>query len=177
MLAADARFHSTRLTRALRDARPADHTALLVDAGEPAAFPVARVSAPRAATSSFTTAPVMLPAAGSGPLLAPAAAARTMRRLRVVVRRRLRVDLAGLADGTVTDGGLRVSLETVSPRDPYLVEWTADRPVALVVLHDGCGARVIGTGGQVGRLELPATSCPGAFLAFCHDVDTREAIA
>ena len=71
----------------------------------------------------------------------------------------------------MTDGDLDVRVTTISPRDPYLVEWTADRLVALVVLHDGCGARVIGGGGYMGRVELPSMACAGAFLAFCYDAE------
>jgi hypothetical protein len=95
--------------------------------------------------------------------------ARMLRRLRRVVRRRVRVGLDGLVAATATDGEITIRLTTVSPREPRVLAWSADRLVALVVLHDGCGARVIGGGGLMGRLELPSVSCAGSSLAFCYD--------
>jgi hypothetical protein len=68
-------------------------------------------------------------------------------------------------------------VQTVSARDPRVIEWSADRLVALVVLHDGCGARVIGGGGLMGRLELPSITCAGAFLAFCYDGEAGVAVS
>jgi len=109
--------------------------------------------------------------------LAPSGEARLLRRMRRVVRQRIRVELAGLADGSVSDGELGLRIEIVSPRDPYVLAWSADRLVALVVLHDGCGARVIGGGGLMGRVELPSVSCAGAFLAFCYDAEAGAAAA
>ncbi|HEX5828066.1 MAG TPA: hypothetical protein VFY23_11125 [Candidatus Limnocylindrales bacterium] len=95
--------------------------------------------------------------------------ARMLRRLRRVVRRRVRVGLENLVAATATDGEITIRLTTVSPREPRVLAWSADRLVALVVLHDGCGARVIGGGGLMGRLELPSVTCAGASLAFCYD--------
>ena len=133
--------------RRARAARLAAHPTLMTEIGEPAAFPTALASA----------------------ALAPTGDARLLRRLRHVVRRRVKVELDGLVRASVSDGELELTIRTLSARDPHVVEWSADRLVALVVLHDGCGARVIGGGGLIGRLELPSIACAGAFLAFCYD--------
>jgi hypothetical protein len=103
--------------------------------------------------------------------------ARLLRRLRHVVRRRVRVELAGLVGATVSDGELTLRIDTLSARDPRVVAWSADRLVALVVLHDGCGARVIGGGGLMGRLELPSACAPDAFLAFCYDAEAAASLS
>lgn len=102
---------------------------------------------------------------------------RILRRLRRIVRRRIRFDLAALGTGgaTVSDGDQAVRLATVSPRDPRVVAWEADRAVALVVLNDGCGARIVGLGGLTGRIELPSGLCARAFLAFCYDGELEGA--
>ena len=133
--------------RRARAARLAAHATLMTEIGEPAAFPTALASA----------------------ALAPTGDVRLLRRLRHVVRRRVKVELDGLVRASVSDGELELTIRTLSARDPHVVEWSADRLVALVVLHDGCGARVIGGGGLIGRLELPSIACAGAFLAFCYD--------
>ena len=133
--------------RRARAARLAAHATLMTEIGEPAAFPTALASAALAATGDV----------------------RLLRRLRHVVRRRVKVELDGLVRASVSDGELELTIRTLSARDPHVVEWSADRLVALVVLHDGCGARVIGGGGLIGRLELPSIACAGAFLAFCYD--------
>jgi hypothetical protein len=95
------------------------------------------------------------------------------RRLRVVARRRVRVAVEAI-DATaqiVSDGELVVALETVRERDPRILAWRANREVDLVVVHDGCGARVLGVGGRTGRIELPGALGPDAFLAFCYDTE------
>ena len=95
------------------------------------------------------------------------------RRLRVVARRRVRVAVEAI-DATAqiaSDGDLVVALETLRARDPRVLVWRANREVDLVVVHDGCGARVLGAGGTAGRIELPGALGPDAFLAFCYDTD------
>jgi len=113
----------------------------------------------------------------ASPVVAPSSDGRLLRRLRHVVRRRVRVDLDGLVSATVTDGELTLRIDTLSARDPRIVAWSADRLVALVVLHDGCGARVIGGGGLMGRLELPSVTGDGAFLAFCYDAEAAASLS
>jgi hypothetical protein len=146
--------------RRARDARLAGP---VMFAAHNAAFPPARVPARAVAEA------VIAPAAAPAPSLAPTPDARLLRRLRHVVRRRVKVELDGLVRASVTDGDIDITVRTVSARDPKVIDWSADRLVALVVLHDGCGARVIGGGGLMGRLELPSITCSGAFLAFCYD--------
>ena len=141
--------------RRARAARLAAHATLMTEIGEPAAFPTALASA----------------------ALAPTGDVRLLRRLRHVVRRRVKVELDGLVRASVSDGELELTIRTLSARDPHVVEWSADRLVALVVLHDGCGARVIGGGGLIGRLELPSIACAGAFLAFCYDGEAGVALS
>jgi hypothetical protein len=113
----------------------------------------------------------------ANPPFAPSGDARLLRRLRHVVRRRVRVELDGLVGATVTDGDLTLRIDTISARDPRIVAWSADRLVALVVLHDGCGARVIGGGGLMGRLELPSVTGGDAFLAFCYDAESAASLS
>jgi hypothetical protein len=107
----------------------------------------------------------------------PGGDARLLRRLRHVVRRRVRVNLDGLVSASASDGELTLRIEAVSHRDPRIIAWSADRLVALVVLHDGCGARAIGGGGVMGRLELPSVLCAGAFLAFCYDAEAAAPLS
>ena len=102
-----------------------------------------------------------------------------LRRLRRVVRRRLRVELASLqASPTVAvDGGRRIVVTQVSSRDPRVLAWRSDDVIATVVYHDSCGAREIGVGGIHGLITLPTVSVPGAYLAFCYDIDRVAAPA
>jgi hypothetical protein len=110
--------------------------------------------------------------------LVPTSQERVLRRLRRVVRRRVRVDMANLGTSTVTmsDGSLDIRLRA-SGLDPRVVTWEADRPVDLVVLYTGCGMRLAGRGGLDGELVLPATACVDAYLAFCYDDEVDAAIA
>lgn len=148
--------HIYRLADAVAGAgEPSLGSGAAADAGEPLARPMP-----------------LAPAA-----LLPQGDARLLRRLRHVVRRRLRVDLDGLVSASAGDGELVVRIETVSPREPRLIAWSADRLVALVVLHDGCGARVVGGGGLMGRVELPSVTCDGAFLSFCYDADAASRLS
>ena len=163
----DVRTGFRPFIRRARAARPTSPAMLLAEMGEPAAYPTIRIPA------EGTVAPAALPAAA----FAPSGDARLLRRLRHVVRRRVRVELDGLVQASVSDGEIDLTIRTLSARDPHVVEWSADRLVALVVLHDGCGARVIGGGGLMGRLELPSISCAGAFLAFCYDAEAGVALS
>ncbi|HET7828531.1 MAG TPA: hypothetical protein VFL03_03145 [Candidatus Limnocylindrales bacterium] len=162
------RVRDARLAGPAMFSRPA---ATFADAGEPAAFPAARLASRAVAEADI--APAIAPA----PSFAPAPDARLRRRLRHVVRRRVKVELDGLVRASVSDGEIDLHVTTVSARDPKVIEWSADRLVALVVLHDGCGARVIGGGGLMGRLELPSITCAGAFLAFCYDGEAAVALS
>ena len=109
--------------------------------------------------------------------LLPTSQERVLRRLRRVVRRRVRVDVATLGSATVamSDGSLHLRLR--SGLDPRVVSWEADRPVDLVVLYTGCGMRLAGRGGLDGELVLPATACADAYLAFCYDDEVDAAVA
>jgi hypothetical protein len=156
-------FRRARDARTAGPAMFATQTAAFADAGEPAAFPPARTPA------HAVTEAAIEPSTTEAAALAPTPDARLLRRLRHVVRRRVKVELDGLVDNSVTDGEIDLHLRTASSRDPRVIDWSADRLVALVVLHDGCGARVIGGGGLMGRLELPSITCAGSFLAFCYD--------
>src|SRR5690242_837273 len=106
--------------RRARDARlagPVMFTAqnsAFADAGEPAAFPPARV--PARTVAEAVTAPAVA--------LAPTPDARLLRRLRHVVRRRVKVELDGLVRASVSDGEIDIHVNTVSARDPKIVEWS-----------------------------------------------------
>jgi hypothetical protein len=86
------------------------------------------------------------------------------------------VDLNRLAAATVTvtDGGLHVRVR--AGLDPHTVTWEADRPVELVVLYTGCGARWAGRGGLDGEVRLLSAPCADAYLAFCYDAEVEGAI-
>jgi hypothetical protein len=155
-----------RRARAARYANPAMFAA---EIGEPAAFPTSGGGRPIA--TDRQVAPAALPT----PMLAPSGDGRLLRRLRHVVRRRVRIELEGLVRISISDGDIDLDVRALSSRDPRIIEWSADRLVALVVLHDGCGARVIGGGGLMGRIELPSVTCGGAFLAFCYDGEAGAA--
>ena len=95
------------------------------------------------------------------------------RRLRVVARRRVRVAVDAI-DPTariVSDGDLVVALETVRVRDPRILAWRANREVDLVVVHDGCGARVSAPAVRLAGSSCRVPSDADAFLAFCYDTD------
>jgi hypothetical protein len=151
-------------------------TAAAAPASAPASAAPARASAATPASPDGAIAgaiPTAFDTTTPPASLVPGGDVRVLRRLRRIVRRRVRLDLSLLAGdrgaASVTDGDLWVLVETITPRDPHTLAWTADLPVALVVLHDGCGARVLGGGGLSGRIELPSILCPRAFLAFCYD--------
>ena len=172
--ARDARLARPGVTwSSAASAMAAASAAAFADAGEPAAFPSGRIEAPRLAGAPAGAAPTVVAASA----FAPTTDVRLLRRLRHVVRRRVKVELDGLVAASVSDGEIDLTVRTVSARNPHVVEWTADRLVALVVLHDGCGARVIGGGGLMGRLELPSIACAGAFLAFCYDAEVGVALS
>jgi hypothetical protein len=172
--ARDARLARPRLARSSSaSAMAAASAAAFADAGEPAAFPSARIQALRVAGAPAAPAPTVVAASA----FAPTTDVRLLRRLRHVVRRRVKVELDGLVRTSVSDGEIDLHVETVSARDPKVLHWSADRLIALVVLHDGCGARVIGGGGLMGRLELPSVACAGAFLAFCYDGEPGAAVS
>jgi hypothetical protein len=162
--------------RRARAARYADPAMFAAEIGEPAAFPTSgggrQIASERGRVLIERPAgAVALPTS----MLAPSGDGRLLRRLRHVVRRRVRIELEGLVRTSISDGDIDLDVRALSSRDPRIIEWSADRLVALVVLHDGCGARVIGGGGLVGRLELPSVSCDGAFLAFCYDGEAGAA--
>ena len=175
-------------SRRLRSLRAVPPSTLVVDIGEPAPFPVVRPADHRPSSAGEPGAAPVAAVGSDGRVsahglsfsmasLVPGTEAKLLRRLRHVVRRRVRVDLDDLVSVAVTDGELALRVDTVSARDPRVVQWTADRLVALVVLHDGCGARVIGGGGLMGRLQLPSVLCAGAFLAFCYDAEATPALS
>ena len=130
---------------------------------------------PQRSLTPAPTAPVHAPLHRPMPGALPAADGWLLRRLRRIVRRRVRLDVATLGPGAAaaSDGAQAIRVTTVSPRDPYVIAWEADLPVALVVLNDGCGARIVGRGGPAGRIELPSSLCARAFLAFCYDTETE----
>ena len=129
---------------------------------------------PQRSLTPAPAAPVHAPPHRPMPGALPAADGRLLRRLRRIVRRRVRLDIAALGPGAAaaSDGAQAIRVTTVSPRDPHAITWEADLPVTLVVLNDGCGARIVGRGGPAGRIELPSSLCARAFLAFCYDTET-----
>jgi len=121
-------------------------------------------------TASAIALPAITPIPSADPQVDRDEAWR-LRRLRAIARRRVRVTVAaiGTTAQIASDGELVIALEIVQERDPRVLAWRANREVELVIVHDGCGARAVGAGGDAGRIELPAGLGAEAFLAFCYD--------
>jgi hypothetical protein len=100
-----------------------------------------------------------------------------LRRVGRLARRRMRIEGAELRDGIHTDGRLTVRITGLgrgSAGAPATFEWSADRPIALVIVRSGAEGDDVSF--QVGPLE--AGIGPGApvgdgagirYIAFCYD--------
>jgi hypothetical protein len=100
-----------------------------------------------------------------------------LRRVGRLARRRMRIEGAELRNGTHTDGRLTVrisGLGLASAGAPETFEWTADRPIALVIVRSGADGDDVSF--QVGPLRagtgVGARVSDGAgirYIAFCYD--------
>jgi hypothetical protein len=110
-------------------------------------------------------------------LMTPDAASVRLRRVGRVARRRMRIDGAELANGLHPDGTLTVEISGLgSPVAgmPDSFEWTADRPIALVIVRSGIDGEAVDFG--VGPSRQGISRGVGAgdgtgirYVAFCYD--------
>lgn len=100
-----------------------------------------------------------------------------LRRVGRLARRRMRIDGAQLRNGIHTDGTVTVEISGLgSPVAgvPDLFEWTADRPIALVIVRAGIdGEDVTFDVGPaergVGRASSVGDGSGIRYVAFCYD--------
>lgn len=99
-----------------------------------------------------------------------------LRRVGRLARRRMRIEGAGLRNGVHTDGRLTVRITGLgrpTAAAPATFEWSADRPVALVIIRSGEDGDDVSF--QVGPLEAGTASVPAGddagirYIAFCYD--------
>lgn len=105
-----------------------------------------------------------------------------LRRVGRLPRRRLRIEGAQLRNGTHSDGRLTVEISglgSASAGEPDTFRWTADRPIALVIVRAGrdgdvsfeVGPTTAGTAANV-RLGVPADGGVGKrYITFCYDAE------
>jgi len=102
-----------------------------------------------------------------------------LRRVGRLARRRLRLDVADLANGVYTDGHLSVEISGLvadGVNGPATFDWRSDRPVALVIIRSSTeGADVSFV---IGPLESGTVARPDAgdggpigYVAFAYDTE------
>ena len=106
-----------------------------------------------------------------------------LRRVGRLARRRMRLEGAKLTNGTHTDGRLTVTISGLgdaSAGAPDTFDWTADRPIALVIVRAGVD------GDDVSFTIGPARAGSGVgtalsdgsgirYIAFCYDAEPDPA--
>lgn len=100
-----------------------------------------------------------------------------LRRVGRLARRRMRIEGAELRNGVHTDGRLTVriaGLGSASAGAPATFEWSADRPIALVIVRSGANGDDVSF--RVGPLEtgtgfgaLVSDGDGIRYIAFCYD--------
>jgi hypothetical protein len=118
-------------------------------------------------------------------LMTPDAASVRLRRVGRVARRRMRIDGAELANGLHTDGTLTVEISGLgSPVAgiPDSFEWTADRPIALVIVRSGIDGEDVDfevgpSRHGVGRGAAIGDGTGIRYVAFCYDAPIVPAAA
>ena len=112
-------------------------------------------------------------------------ATHRLRRVGRLARRRMRIEGAKLVNGTHTDGRLTVTISGLGDSAagaPDTFDWTADRPIALVIVRAGndgddvsfhVGPAKAGSG--VGALVGDGTGI--RYIAFCYDAEPDPVVA
>jgi hypothetical protein len=105
-----------------------------------------------------------------------------LRRVGRLARRRLRIDGAGLANGTYTDGHLSVEISGLGGADgdgPARFEWRSDRPVALVIVRSGTDGDDVSF--HVGPIDAGTVVGAGpegghsiSYFAVAYDIDPEQ---
>lgn len=102
-----------------------------------------------------------------------------LRRVGRLARRRMRLEGAKLTNGTHTDGRLTVTISGLgdpSAGAPDTFDWTADRPIALVIVRAGVDGDDVSfnigparAGSGVGTALSDGTGI--RYIAFCYDAE------
>ena len=102
-----------------------------------------------------------------------------LRRVGRLARRRMRIEGAKLVNGTHTDGRLTVTISGLGDPAagvPATFDWTADRPIALVIVRAGLDGDDVSfhvgparTGSGIGALVGDGTGI--RYIAFCYDAE------
>jgi hypothetical protein len=102
-----------------------------------------------------------------------------LRRVGRLARRRMRIEGAKLANGTHTDGRLTVTISGLGDSAagaPDTFDWTANRPIALVIVRAGLDGDDVSfhvgpanTGNGIGALVGDGTGI--RYIAFCYDAE------
>jgi len=109
--------------------------------------------------------------------------AAKLRRVGRLARHRMRIDAAALRNGTHTDGTLTVQISGLgSPAAgvPASFSWTADRPIALVIVRAGIDGDEVSfdVGPSTAGIGRAAGIGDGAgirYVAFCYDAPIETA--
>jgi hypothetical protein len=104
-------------------------------------------------------------------------ATHRLRRVGRLSRRRMRIEGARLVNGVHTDGRLTVEISglgAAAAGAPDMFQWTADRPIALVIVRAGLDGDDVSF--QVGPLTAGSASSATVgdgtgirYVAFCYD--------
>ena len=106
-----------------------------------------------------------------------------LRRVGRVARHRMRIDGNALRNGSHTDGTLTVEIRGLgSPvaGTPDEFEWSADRPIALVIVRAGVDGDDVSfhVGPATSGVARPASAGDGSglrYVAFCYDAPIEAA--
>ena len=111
--------------------------------------------------------------------------ATKLRRVGRLARRRMRIDAAALRDGVHTDGTLTVELGVLGARatgDAEAIQWSADRPVALVIVRSGTDGEDVAF--DLGPARAGVARAAGSpedggirYIAFCYDAPPSPVVA
>ena len=106
-----------------------------------------------------------------------------LRRVGRLARRRMRIEGAKLVNGTHTDGHLTVTISGLGDSAagaPDTFDWTANRPIALVIVRAGLDGDDVSfhvgpasTGNGIGALVGDGTGI--RYIAFCYDAEPDPA--
>jgi len=106
-----------------------------------------------------------------------------LRRVGRVARHRMRIDGDALRNGRHTDGTLTVEISGLASPvagAPDEFEWSADRPIALVIVRAGVDGDDVSfhVGPATSGVARPASASDGSglrYVAFCYDAPIETA--
>jgi hypothetical protein len=110
--------------------------------------------------------------------------AAKLRRVGRLARHRMRIDAAALRNGSHTDGTLTVEISGLGAPAagvPASFSWSADRPIALVIVRAGIDGEDVSF--EVGPSTSGVGGAPGVadgagirYVAFCYDAPIEGAV-